>query len=249
VPRAGEIVAITETDLPLDMTFPITWATVRFADDPEATPRVLLGRRETSYVWVGQSVVVHVRSGALGVPWVRRVERDEEQYYRKVLATFSDAAEAWKGLVRTYFDQRRWQDAERAALDYLARYPNDYEFAYSTASEFAVSRHYGPTVAMLEPFLGRRQDYVFYNSLGWSLAHVGQVNRGIELLKSSIPLDPNNFWAYYHLGYLYVRTRQTADAIEMFRNVLERRPNFPEVEAQLRALENGTRAKPPGAEG
>ncbi|HET6370511.1 MAG TPA: tetratricopeptide repeat protein, partial [Nitrospiria bacterium] len=55
-------------------------------------------------------------------------------------------------------------------------------------------------------------------------------------LKSSIPLNPENWEAYYHLGYIYSDLGKYKEAAEMFEKVMERQPRFPEVQAQLTGL-------------
>ena len=89
----------------------------------------------------------------------------------------------------------------------------------------------------MEPFVARQpRNYELLNLVGWSLHQAGQSARGIEILEAAVPLEPENWMAYYHLGYAYQAIRRNAEAIVMFEKVLEIRRDYPEIVRQLRTL-------------
>ena len=71
---------------------------------------------------------------------------------------------------------------------------------------------------------------------GATLSYAGKKLRAAEVLERSIPLNPDYWEAYYHLGYVYADLGRQEDAVAMFKKVLERNPNFPEVETEIAKL-------------
>ncbi len=234
--KTTEILEISGGEINLGWLIPYSWAELRSWEHPDRAERLFLLGEEQRKLWPGQHVVVQVRQGYLGLPWVSKIERDDEKHYLEILQLVPTAAEAWKDLIYFYLDRRRWKEAFRTTQDYLKIYPNDYEFASSVASSFAISRLYVEAVAILEPFVTRRPSYEVYNLVGFDLAKTGNYTRAVELLKASIPLDPDNWVAYYHLGYVLRDMSKPEEAVVMFEKVLERRPNIPEVKEQIRIL-------------
>jgi cytochrome c-type biogenesis protein CcmH/NrfG len=56
-------------------------------------------------------------------------------------------------------------------------------------------------------------------------------------LTEATELDPADYRAFYSLGYVYRDTRQFTQARQAWETVLTLIPNFPEVEANLRDIE------------
>ena len=208
------------------------------------TTRLPLRWSERNAFWTGEPVVVEMRAGALGVPWVSHIERDREQQARHILKSVPTSGWAWKDLADFYLDTARWGEAKTVLLDYLKVYPNDYEFVRGCAISFILARRSADAVEILEPFLIRRRSYELYNILGFEYHKLGRRDRAVELLEASIPLDPDSYDAYYHLGYVYSAMGKPQQAIAMFEQVLKRRPNFPEITAQLDRLRNPASPQP-----
>lgn len=192
--------------------------------------------RERDAFWAGQPVVVQMRNGALGIPWVARIERDAEQQAKQILEFVPASAWAWKNLVDDYLDRTRWDEGKTALRRYLEHYPNDYIFARGCAVSLVLAHRSADAIEVMEPFLSRRPSYELYNILGFEYHKLGQRDRAIELLTASISLDPDSFDAYYHLGYVYKAMGKVPEAIAMFEEVLKRRSDFPEITAQLDQL-------------
>jgi len=54
--------------------------------------------REQHEFWAGQPVVVQMRVGVLGIPWVVRIERDAERQAKQILEFVPASAWAWKNI-------------------------------------------------------------------------------------------------------------------------------------------------------
>ena len=230
------MVAVERDEVDIGWPIGYAWADLSAWRSPGGVARVLVHDAEHDRLWSGQPVIVRVHPGAFRVEWVERIERDEEKHNRRVLAAVPTASQAWKNLVRFYLDRRRWHEALAAAREYLALYPNDVEFALDTASVFGQARRHADLVTLLEPFVERRPHYMVYNVVGFALGYLGRKQEAVALLRKSIPLDPDNYWAFYHLGYVHAYAGDAAEAVEMFEKVLALRPNFPEIQGQLRQL-------------
>ncbi len=200
------------------------------------TVRLPLRWSERNDLWTSEPILVTVRRGALGIPWVAGLERDREQQDRRILESVPTSAWAMKDLVDYELDRTRWDEGKAAVLAYLQQYPNDYEFAWGCAVSFILARRSADAVEIMEPFLTRRPSYELSNMLGFEYHKLGQRDRAVELLQSAMRLDPDSYDAYYHLGYVYRAMGQSQKALAMFEQVLKRRPDFPEITAQVNQL-------------
>jgi tetratricopeptide (TPR) repeat protein len=236
VDRPAEVREVSGGEMDLGWLIPYAWAELRLRDDPAQPIRILLEGREMRGLWGGDAVVVQERAGYFGLPWVSRIERDREHYAREALKLMPTAAAAWKDLVTFYFERQRWPEAHTAAREYLKRYPRDYDFVFYTGGELAANGRYAEGIPLLELVVERKPTYEAHQTLGWALSYAGNNPRAAQVLEASIPMNPDDFEAYYHLGYVYSGLGRYADAIAMFEKVLERRPSMPEAEAEIAKL-------------
>jgi tetratricopeptide (TPR) repeat protein len=239
VDQRSKVLQAWSAELDLGRVVPLAAIGLESWRHPGQVERLLVWEKERRRFWPGQPIVLQMRKGALGLPWVFRIERDEVEHARQVLKAIPTASEPWKNLVNFSLDHQQWEEAFTAAQAYLQLYPHDYDFAESTAAVFGQARRHREVVELMRPFLKSHPTYDAYNFVGFALGHLGRRDEGIALIRQSIPLDPESFWAYYHLGYLYRWSGQRAEAAAMFEEVLKRRPNFPEIQAQLTELRDG----------
>src|SRR5688500_8788570 len=79
-----EVIDIGMEEPTLGVPMPFMWATVRSWRVPGAPERLVL--RWDEPLWGGQTVIVSVRNGHYGVPWVSRIDGDVESQSRALLA-------------------------------------------------------------------------------------------------------------------------------------------------------------------
>lgn len=245
VDRPAEVLEVSGGEVDLGWLIPYAWAELRLRDDPERPIRIFLEGPGERKLWGGDAVVVQERAGYFGLPWVSRIERDEEHYAWEVLKLMPTAAVAWKDLVTFYFERQRWPEANTSAREYLKRYPRDYDFAFYTGGELTANGRYAEGIPLLELVVLRKPSYEAHQALGWALSYAGNNARAAQVLEASIPMNPDDFEAYYHLGYVYSGLGRYAEAIAMFEKVLERRPNMPEAEAEIAKLRRLLPAREP----
>lgn len=243
IEQPAEILTITRTNLPGGIFGPVSLATVRIGERPEDTHTVLLAGAESSKLWPGEPVLIHRRAGTLGLSWVSRIERDEEQYWKKVLAQMPESADPWKRLIMFYFQHHRPKDAALAATRYFEIRTDEYEYACDVAGTLAVHGMTQEARALLEPFVEQRPDYWMYDVLASLFHRLGDHSRALNLFRAAIDLDPENPQAYFELGYLYKEMGRFEEAITMFREVLQYRPIFPEMEEQIRLMQTQVAAR------
>ncbi len=102
---------------------------------------------------------------------------------------------------------------------------------------------FGEARWVLGPSANRKCDYEVYNLTGLCLWRVGRTQEAARMLEAAIPLDPDNWWAEYFLGYVYGALGRTGDGIAAFERVLRKRPDFPEVRRELAELHRLDAAK------
>src|SRR5439155_5261937 len=133
--------------------------------------------------WGGESVVLVVGGGRLGVPWVPSFERDQEVYWRQVVELAPDAAQPRKDLVHFLFNNGRWNEAAAEGQRYVDAHPDDDEFAYYVGENLNLRGLDGV------PFLARavalRPSRYHSYRLAWALTRQGDSARAIEALTAA----------------------------------------------------------------
>jgi len=244
--KPSKILSISGGELDLGTPVSYSWVNLRSWDDPKGIQRLFLLPEEQYRLWGGESVTVHVRPGFLGIPWVAKIERDEEHYARQIVQVTPSASLAWRRLISIYLKQERWKEAVAATYDLLKVSPRSYDAAFDAGSKLCSYGRYNEGVPLLEIAVRGKPSYDGYQELGWALSYQGNKKRAAEVLEGSIPLNPDYWEAYYHLGYVYGGMGRLQDSLAMFEKTLERRPEFPEVEtriANLRRVLASTRKK------
>jgi tetratricopeptide (TPR) repeat protein len=221
----------------VDLSFPVRyeWVNLRSWSNPAKSKRLFLQREE--HLWGGEEIIVQTRKGYFGISWVSKLERDEEKHNKKVLELTPTASVAWKRLTTFYLGHLHWKEANDAARKYFEIYPNDYDFALYVGGELSVAGRYDDGINFLQRALEIRPTYEAHQQLGWALSYRGKKERSAEVLETSIPLNPDDWEAYYHLGYVYADLGKYAESLANFKKVLERQPYFPEVKEQIERVQ------------
>ncbi len=150
----SQIITIEGAEVDLGRFVSVSWADLR-SWRAEGLERIFLHEHERRRTWPGQAVLVSVHRGALGIPWVSRVTRDDEAHYRKLLEAVPTATGPRKHLISFYLDRQRWEDATAVALEYLKLYPDDYDYIGDIATRLGAARRTKESLALLEPLADR----------------------------------------------------------------------------------------------
>ncbi|HSF06495.1 MAG TPA: hypothetical protein VLG10_11955 [Methylomirabilota bacterium] len=249
-----QVLQIGRAEAELHGALPYAWTDFWSWRPDGRADRILLSAAERAALWPGQGVIMEVRSGALGIPWVVRVRRDEEWQHRRVLAIAPTAAGARKALIDLYVTQRRWPEAAAAALEYQRHYPKDFEYLRGVAGTLMFVGQDAAAVTLLEPFTRNSGNPAALTMAGWALhraarqsgpetpagsAHRGDADqsaRGIAMLETSSRMDPGNLWTHYYLGYAYRDVGRLPEAVAAFQRVLDRVPAHADARRQISAL-------------
>jgi hypothetical protein len=211
----------------------VAWVELRSWRATGAIERVPLLWSEERVLWPGKAVLVKVRPGYLGIPWVASIERDDEQHYLTIVERLPTATLAWKRLVELYEERQQWPQAAAAARRYFERFPGDLQFAESVVGRFGVQNSKEMVIAV-EPVLGRRPHYHVNVMAGVAMGFTGQASRGLALIDAAMPLEPENHMAYLARGLvLHYGLRRLEEAVEMFEAALARRAGLPEALSEL----------------
>jgi len=147
----AQVVAIEGVEVDLGRPVAVSWADLR-SWRAGGIERVFLHDPERRRMWPGQAVLVSVHPGALGIPWVSRVTRDDEAYFRQILDVAPTATAPRKQLITLYLERQRWEDATAAAREYLGRYPDDHGYIGDVAARLAAARRTKEALVLLESF-------------------------------------------------------------------------------------------------
>jgi tetratricopeptide (TPR) repeat protein len=231
-----EIVRIGMEDTDLGIGVPFDWADVRSWRRPGDVERILLRRDERAQLWGGQAVVVSVRPGYYGVPWVSRIEADVERRSRAILALAPDAAQVRKDLADFYIRVGRFADAAKTTREYTTRFPSDRNFPVHIAGLLITRDRFDDVITVLTDVAPRREDADVYMLLGLSLANQGQRKKGIALLEKARAMQPNHWWPHFTLGLIYAADGNYRAAEASLEKTLQLRPGFWDAEQRLQKL-------------
>jgi tetratricopeptide (TPR) repeat protein len=201
-----------------------------------AVETVVLVGTEPGRTWPGQAVTVRVHPGALNVPWVSSVARDEEAYSRRLLEFAPTAKSPLRDLIAIYLAAHRWPETTAAALRYADLHPEDGDFLRGVAADLGMAGRNADALAILEPVARRHPTPEILGVTGYVLSQNGRAAEATAMLKEAIRLAPDEWLAYYRLAHVYRAAGRLEDALAMLEKALEREPGLPEVEQSVMQL-------------
>jgi tetratricopeptide (TPR) repeat protein len=231
-----EIVRIGMDETEFGVRVPFVWADVRSWQRPGGIERILLRPEERRTLWGGQAVVVALRPGFYGVPWVWRLEPDREERSAAVLAMFPDAARVWQELAEFHGRLDRFGEAATTTREYTRRFPHDRHFPVHIAWMLTRRDRFADVITVLRDVAPRHQHPEVLMLLGYSLGMQGQQREGVPLLEQARAMVPRNWWPHYALGWVYTSTGEYARAIASFQKARELRPGLYDVDQQIERL-------------
>jgi hypothetical protein len=232
----AEIVRIGLDETELGLRMPFVWADVRSWRRPGELERILVRPQERERLWGGQSVVVSVRAGFHGVPWVPRIEGDIEKQSREILAVAPEAAQIRRDLADFYVRLSRYTEAAITTREYARRFPDDRHFPVRIARLLTARDRFADVVMLLEDIAPRREDAEVYMLLGHSLAAQARRPEGIALLERARAMQPRNWWPHWALGWAHSGGGDYARAVAAFQKAVELRPGLADAERELQRL-------------
>jgi hypothetical protein len=256
----SEVVSVARRALQvkLGILTPVSWVAVRTVGDSQRIERVSLWWSERNTVWVGRTVVVRTRHGALGIPWVSGIAEDVEARHRAILAMSPTATYSWRALILFYIRERRILEAAQLARQYQDLAPYDVHFFTTAAAMLGERGMSAEVVTILEPLAKRRDaPAILHVYLGMALAYTGQRERGVAMLKQALEKDPNQLTALYGLAELHDGWGLYETSLEYWDRLLTVSPDLadvPERAAKVRARLGRTapaaeKAQPPVTNG
>jgi hypothetical protein len=234
--HSTEILSIGMDETDLGVRVPFVWADIQSWRRPGEVERILLRPDERKRLWGGQAVVVSIRPGFYGVPWVSRIEADVEKRSRAVLAMLPDAGRIRKDLAEFYVRLGRFTDAAITTHGYARQFPDDRRFPVRIAGLLTTRDRYADVVTVLADVARRHEDAEVYMLLGYSLGMQGRRAEGIALLERARAMQPRNWWPHYALGQVHGVGGEYALAVASFQKAVELRPGLYEVAREVERL-------------
>ncbi|MFO0773424.1 MAG: hypothetical protein U0172_02005 [Nitrospiraceae bacterium] len=216
---------------------PSELATIRMGNDATEQFSMPLIYGEARDLWGGEHVALRTRAGYFHVPWIVGIERDEAYYTKDILQLTPTAREPQKRLIQYYSNHQRWSDVVEAGRAYARLYPADHEYILWLGSTLGFAQRYEESIALLTDLAPRHPTYDVDQQLGWSLNWSGRSQEAAVVLERSIPKNPEEFEAYYHLGYVYEDMGQLEQSLHYFTKARDILGHFPEVEAKIAVLQ------------
>lgn len=212
---------------------PYSWVTLRYRDGSVHPTKVLITWEEQRKLWGAQPVSVTLKNGLFGIPSVTAIEQDWGSYGNQILELAPTATMIRQAKI--YFDlsHDRWADGIEAARQSIELNPKDWQTAMVAGELLFQASRYQDSLPFYEHAVKQHPIYSNMQEYGTALNWAGQSPRAAEIFKASIPLDPDNWEAYYHLGYVYGDMGQYEEAIMYFEESLKRRPGSLEINMMI----------------
>ena len=188
-------------------------------------------------LYVGQEVLVRESRGLLGLREVLQVKENSEVYYGNMKTVLPDSFKAREGLISVYMDQKEYHKAERMYLEYLRMSPPQDNIGEYLASRLIMEEQYDIACRIYEHMLKSERNYDTLTQYGYALAYSLRYAEAVKIYEEAIMLDPDNYIAHYHLGYVFRDMKRYDDARASWTRTLELFPNFPEVKKRLTELQ------------
>jgi tetratricopeptide (TPR) repeat protein len=227
-------IGLDETDL--GAVTPVVWVDLESWRRPGERERIMLRPDERERLWDGQAVMVSVRPGFYGVPWVSRIEPDIEKRSREVLAALPEAAQIRKDLAEFYLRLGRFTEAAMTAREYSRRVPGDRDFPVRVARRLTARDRFADVVIVLADVAPRREDADVDMLLGYALARQGRRVEGVAMLERARAAQPRNWWPHYALGWAYSGSGDYPRAVASFQRATQLRPGLHDAERELERL-------------
>jgi tetratricopeptide (TPR) repeat protein len=242
--HSTEIVRIGLDGTAIGVRVPVVWADLRSWRRPGELERILVHPAEREWLWDGQAVMVSMRQGFYGIPWVVRIQPDVEKRSRDVLAALPDAGQVRKDLAAFYVRLGRFTEAAMTAREYARRFPDDREFPVQIARLLTSRDRFADVVVVLADVEPRREDADVAMLLGYALAMQGRLPEGLGHLERARALQPRHWWPHYALGRAYASAGDYARAVASFQRAVELRPGLHDAERELQRLRPLAAKKP-----
>jgi hypothetical protein len=129
----SEALGVTRRSLQVGfVSHEVWWLSFRSWRAPGQTEYIVVHPYRDGYwpweVWEGLPLVVEVRPGMLGLPWVVYTHIDRTALLERLVRQLPTAAVPRKELITRYVAEARWSDALRHAREHLVLYPADRDF-------------------------------------------------------------------------------------------------------------------------
>ena len=129
----SEALGVTRRSLQVGfVSHEVWWVSFRSWRDPGQAEHIVVHPPRDGYwpweVWEGLPLVVEVRAGMLGLPWVVSTHIDRTALLERLVKQLPTAATPRKELITRYVAGARWSDAMRHAREHLVLYPADRDF-------------------------------------------------------------------------------------------------------------------------
>jgi tetratricopeptide (TPR) repeat protein len=236
IERPFEIMEIAGLEINLGVPFSYSWASLRSAQHSEKTNRILLNADEKKMLWAGEQIVVRIHRGFFRIPWISKLDRDEEKYSKELLQMNPTASLMWRRLINFYIEHARWDEAAETSRTYLKVDPAAYKLALHIGNTLNAVGRYDQGMPFIEYAVAAKPTYESYISFGAGLSRRGDNPRAAEALKKAVQLDPEGWEAYFQLGHVYKEMGRYTEAVETFERVLKQHPRFPFVQSELADL-------------
>ena len=129
----SEATRVTRRSLAVGVfSYEVSWLHLRSWRQPGQEEQIIAHRWRDGYwfsdVWPGMPLLVNVRAGLLGMPWVDTAPIDRITLLERLVKELPTAAAPRKELIAGYLAEARWDAAARHAREYQTLYPEERTF-------------------------------------------------------------------------------------------------------------------------
>jgi tetratricopeptide (TPR) repeat protein len=233
VSKRSKIVSLSDIDIGLQSYRQLTvtgW-------DADLNPRTILSSdKDDPGLHIGGDIEILLNEGALSLHRVIAIKQDMEKFHLKMLAADPDSKVALAGLVEIYSKRKDFGKALERFDQLYDKYPTESDIGQDLAGRLIDSLKYEQAAEVLKKLVDTKKDIELLILLGQALVRAGKKDEAEKYLEEAKQLDPTDFRALYHLGYIYRDTGRKEEAKEAWTRVVELYPNFAQAEKNIETL-------------
>jgi len=148
------------------------------------------------------------------------------KYFKYVTNNAPWNSQAWISLGGLYFDNRKYDEAEKLLREAIEMFPNDFAVNLILGLSLAQSNKTKES----EPFLMKavqinRSDITALSAYAFTLSQLGKDEEAIEYLKNALKIEPNDINLLGQLGLSYNNLKYLAESDSVYELALKLDPN------------------------
>lgn len=171
------------------------------------------------------------------VPFIaHRLEMDKETWHRRIIAKWPSAKSSWRVLMANYGQPHQFDQLYQWCVAYIKNFGFD-SYMEQLGNGYWLGHDLNKALKIFE--LGyslQPHNYLVLKHYGFYLAKANKKKEGIDILLKATQIEPNNFEAFYQLGWTYYEAGYSKEALVTMKKTVELNPGVTDMKSVIEQL-------------